>query len=391
MSTDIDRAFMVDRLARLVAFNTENPPGREAEAAAFLASELTALGFATELHETVPGRANVVATLDNGDGPVFAFNSHIDVVPAGDGWSHPPFSLREAGNRLYARGACDAKGPIVAMIAAARMLLAQRQSWRGRLMLVFVFDEETQSLGAKAFAATRPSIDYAVVGEPTNNTVATAHKGCLRAIIEVSGVAAHSGMPDLGTNAIFEAARLLAMIEAHHRDTLRHTTHDLVGSASITVTRIDAGEADNIVPDSCRFMVDRRMVPGERHDDAVAELEAILRRAQDSAGVRARIKEFRPTTGPATETPLDSPIVTHSLRCAGPFNDHQPARGFPGGCDLVHFRSVGAHGVVLGPGDLAVAHKPDEYIDVEQFLQAPLIYRDIVLGVLHDGSFPALK
>jgi succinyl-diaminopimelate desuccinylase len=384
-----DRQYVFDCLERLVAINTENPPGRELEAAQFLRDRLNTLGFSTELDEAYPGRANVVAVFDNGDGPVFAFNSHIDVVPAGEGWSHPPFQLQERGGRLYARGACDAKGPIVAMIEAGRMLIAQRDRWRGKLMMVFVFDEETQSLGAKAFAAGRPKVDYAMIGEPTANQVATAHKGCLRAIIRVRGVAAHSGTPDLGINAIFRAARLLELLEHHHTENLCRNHHDLVGHSSLTVTRIEAGIADNIVPDSCTFMIDRRMVPGEQRDVAVKEIEQILRKARDDYGVDAAIQEFRPTTGPATETPLDHPIVKVSQRSAAPFNANAAPLGFPGGCDLVHFSSIGAKGVIIGPGDLAVAHKPDEYVEIDQLMSAPIIYRDTVLGILGDRQSTA--
>src|SRR5438874_1447265 len=144
-----DAPKMIDRLARFVAINTENPPGQEAAGAHFLDAELRGLGFEVETREKLPGRANVIARLDNGPGPCFAFNSHIDVVPAGSGWTHPAFSLKEKNDRLYGRGACDAKGPIVAMIEAARMLSTMREKWSGLLLLVFVFDEEVQSLGAK--------------------------------------------------------------------------------------------------------------------------------------------------------------------------------------------------------------------------------------------------
>ena len=335
-----DRSSMIDRLERLVAFNTENPPGLEAEAAAFLGDHLNRLGFATELQEPCPGRANVVARLDNGAGPAFAFNSHIDVVPAGDGWSHPPFKLHERDGQLYGRGACDAKGSIAAMIEAARLLITDRASWQGQLLLVFVFDEETQSLGAKEFVKTRPKIDYAIIGEPTRNKVATAHKGCLRAIIYVKGISAHSGTPDLGVNAIFRAVPLLNLLESHHAQTLRKLRHELVGHASLTVTRIEAGLSDNIVPDGCTLMIDRRMVPGEDRDAAIADLEEVLWRARDEHGVEAEIKEFRPTTGPATETPLDHEVVQASCRSAARFNNSAPPLGFPGGCDLVHFRSI---------------------------------------------------
>src|SRR3954463_14668896 len=126
-----DAARIKSDLARLVSINTENPPGHEIEAANFLAALLREAGLSATIDEYKPGRANVIATLENGPGPVFAFNTHMDVEPAGDGWSGDPFTLRERDGRLLGRGACDAKGPLIAMIEAIRLLQAVRAAWRG--------------------------------------------------------------------------------------------------------------------------------------------------------------------------------------------------------------------------------------------------------------------
>ncbi|HLI11696.1 MAG TPA: M20 family metallopeptidase [Alphaproteobacteria bacterium] len=379
-----DPTRMQRRLEQLVALNTENPPGREAEAAGYLAEILREIGLATEVHEVEPGRSNVIGRLENGVGPVFAFNSHIDVVPAGDGWSSPPFTLSERSGRLYGRGSCDAKGPIVAMIEAIEMLMHDRRHWTGTLIAAFVADEEVESRGAKAYVKGRPHIDYAVIGEPTSNIPVTAHKGSLRPIVRVSGQTAHSGTPDLGVNAILKAARLLTTIEAHHR-IVAERRHPLVGSASMTVTRISGGHADNVVPDRCEFMIDRRMVPGEDEAAVIAEIEELLTRAKIEHRVDATITSFKPTTGGATETATDHPVVRAALKASATHGvaDPRPA-GFQGGCDLVHFRSVGAQGVVLGPGSLAVAHKPDEFVPRDEFINASLIYRDIARSMLHE-------
>ena len=131
MTSTPDVVRMKRELAKLVAFDTQNPPGREAEAAAYVRDLLAGEGFDLELTEYKPGRVNVVARLVNGEGPTFALNTHIDVVPVGDGWSSDPFMLREENGRLYGRGACDCKGPLAAMLEALRMLRRERSSWRG--------------------------------------------------------------------------------------------------------------------------------------------------------------------------------------------------------------------------------------------------------------------
>lgn len=371
-------------LAALVAINTENPPGHELEAAQHLKLLLEAEGFDLSLSQYKPGRVNVIATYTNGPGPTFAFNTHIDTVPAGEGWKTDPFVLHEADGKLYGRGSCDAKGPMVAMIEATRMLIACRERWSGTLMAVFTADEEIASEGAKHYVANQPPhIDFAVIGEPTSNAAFTAHKGSLRPLVRVHGVTAHSGTPHLGENAIYRAGQLLGLIEQHHEQSVKCHCHALVGEASLTVTRINGGHADNVLPGACDLLLDRRMVPGEDENEVKAEINQLLALAEERFGVRAEVLEYKATTGGATETALSAPIVQASLAAcrehnrgnAGPF-------GFQGGCDLVHFRSLGTTGTVIGPGTLAVAHKPDEFVPIDEFIASSLIYRDIALQML---------
>ena len=387
-SEALDLPRMIDGLARLVAFDTQNPPGHELEAAQWLKSAMAGMGFAADTTDIMPGRTNVVGMLDNGPGPAFAFNTHIDVVPAGTGWTSDPFVLRESGGRLYGRGACDAKGPMTSMLEAMRWLAQNRSRWSGTLLGVFVADEEASSRGAKAYASTRPTIDACMIGEPTSCTTYSAHKGSLRPLVRVHGRSAHSGMPDLGVNAIIKSASLLLAVAVEHQR-IKSAQHPLVGSPSLTITRASAGVADNVVPDRCELLLDRRMIPGEDEEAVKAEIAALVARAAKEAGTPMEIAEFRPTTGGATETAADHPVVVASQTACRHHHGHAtPLSGFQGGCDLVHFRSVGAQGVVLGPGALDVAHKPDEYVPFAELAMAAAIYRDVALAMLGGGGTP---
>jgi len=387
MSSSPDVGRMKRELADLVAIDTQNPPGNEARAAQYLQKLLTAEGFEVSQQEYKPDRINVIARLDNGAGPVFAFNTHMDVVPVGEGWSSDPFALKETDGRLYGRGACDCKGPLAAMLEAMRMLAAERAAWSGTLLGVFVADEEIASEGAKFYAANAPKIDAAVVGEPTSNATFTAHKGSLRPVVRVYGVSAHSGTPHLGENAIYRAGELLGLVAEHHENVVRHRTHPLVGAASLTVTRMNGGHADNVLPGACDLLLDRRMVPGEDEEAVKREIGDLLTLARTRFGVRAEIIEYKATTGGATETALDTPIVQASLAASRAHGAARPGPfGFQGGCDLVHFRSIGAQGTVIGPGDLAVAHKPDEFVPVDEFVTCSLIYRDVAKAMLRNGA-----
>ena len=381
MSAEPEVGRLVGLLERLVAVDTQNPPGREAEAAALLAAELDGLGFATEVRSLAEGRANVVARLDNGVGPCFAFNSHMDTVPVGAGWTSDPLRLTERDRRLFARGACDAKGSITAMVEAGRLLAARRDTWCGTLLLAFVADEEIDGGGSRVLVKQEPRADLVVVGEPTNNAVFAAHKGCLRPLIRTNGKAAHSGRPELGVNAILAAGHLMTLFDERDRE-LRTQTHPLVGHASLSVTRIVGGIADNVVPDACEMVLDRRLLPGETLDAALDELHALLTRAKREHGVQAELAAVRTAAGP-TETAVDDPLVRAAVAISRGHGVTFPQPGgLTGGCDLVHYRDAGAVGIVLGPGSLDVAHQPDEYVPTDDLVRAAMIYSDIAVAMM---------
>ena len=136
-------------------------------------------------------------------------------------------------------------------------------------------------------------------------------------------------------------------------------------------------------PSLCELLIDRRMIPGESEDGVRAQFEKLLVEARASHGVDAEIVEYRATTGGASETSADQPIVISALQSAQRHGVHDDSlHGLQGACDLVHFRWIGAQGIVLGPGALDVAHKPDEFVPEDELVASSLIYRDTVLGLL---------
>jgi succinyl-diaminopimelate desuccinylase len=172
------------------------------------------------------------------------------------------------------------------------------------------------------------------------------------------------------------------MLLDHHKK-LATRIHPLVGASSLTVTRANAGVADNIIPDACDLLLDRRLVPGETEESALAEIRAVLGKARTAQEIETLILELKPTTGGAAETEGGHPIVQAALAAASRHGvrDPQPC-GFQGACDFVHFRDLGADGVVLGPGDLSVAHKSNEFVPRAELEAAVSIYRDIALAML---------
>jgi acetylornithine deacetylase/succinyl-diaminopimelate desuccinylase-like protein len=163
---------------------------------------------------------------------------------------------------------------------------------------------------------------------------------------------------------------------------LRSLDHPLVGHASLTVTRIVGGIADNVVPEDCELVLDRRLLPGETLDDALDDLQALLTRAKRDHGVDAEIAAIRTKAG-STETAVEEPLVRKAVAISRAHGVTFPQPGgLTGGCDLVHFHDVGAVGIVLGPGSLDVAHQPDEYVPKDDLARGALIYRDVAVAMM---------
>lgn len=165
---------------------------------------------------------------------------------------------------------------------------------------------------------------------------------------------------------------------------MRCRCHDLVGNASLTVTRIHGGHADNVVPDSCELLLDRRMVPGEDEEVVKAELQQLLDHAYAQANVEAEIIAWQPTTGGATQTDSSEAIVEQSLARLPPSRTARTRPvWFSGRLRPGAFPFAGRKGRGDWPrGSLAVAHKPDEFVPVDEFIAAADIYLDIALAML---------
>jgi acetylornithine deacetylase/succinyl-diaminopimelate desuccinylase-like protein len=252
------------------------------------------------------------------------------------------------------------------MLAALEALAAGRAGLAGEVVLAAVVDEEMGSLGARAVVAGLRA-DYAVIGEPTRLRVGIAHRGSLRPRLVVHGRSAHSSTPRLGLNAIYQARRVLEALEGYC-DGVDAVRHPLIGSASAAVTLIRGGHKESAVPDRCEIVLDRRMVPGERPEGVIADLEALLGRLRaEHPDLRVAIEGYLPTSGPPSETPRDARLVGLAVDAVREATGAAPevyGAGF--GCDMTHFRALGAEAVILGPGDIDRAHTADEWIGIDE-------------------------
>ncbi len=381
---DLDR--VTERLRSLVGVPSENPPGNESEVAALVASWCEDLGLKTSLHEGAPGRPSVVARWDAGPGPTVAYCSHIDVVPAGDRslWGRDPFSADVEDGRLHGRGACDAKGPVTAALEAVEVLRAAGFEPAGVLELELVADEETMGFRGAGFLVEQGLIspDLAIVGEPTSLRVVRAQRGACWLRVTTKGVAGHGSAPERGVSAIRHMAEIVSQLE----EALPDISHPVLGGPSINVGTISGGAKVNIVPASCVIEVDRRSLPGETRDDVVASVQVAVDRA------RVRFPELDATVEASFyaapfEIDEDSELVRSCLESVAEATGRPgELMGFRGASDARFLAEAGAEVVVLGPGDIMLAHSASESVELAEVATCAQVYALTFARLLAPGS-----
>jgi len=357
----------IELLARLVAFDTTSHKSN-LEIVAFIEDYLLQHGI-TSTRITAPDglKASLYATIGPAGVGGIALSGHTDVVPVdGQTWTSDPFTLRREDGKLYGRGACDMKGYLACMMAAVPDF--KRRALKVPIHLAFSYDEEVGCLGVRPMIAEfgksvqRPRL--VIVGEPTSMQVVDAHKGPVRWQVEVAGRAAHSSMAHLGVNAITYAARLIAELErmeAELRITSRNDRYE-PPYATLQVTKLEGGTANNIIPIFCRFGFEVRSLAGvdvdgiERRLRNFAETACLpeMQRTAPESGVSI----VRANTVPPFEATAGSEATALALALTGQNETHTVSYATEAGL----FQDGGAPSIVCGPGDIAQAHTPDEWI-----------------------------
>ncbi len=370
---------LLREMVRIESVNLAYPGGvGEAAMADYVETWARAAGFRVERQVLDTGQTNVLVTLDvpNAAGTLL-YEAHMDTVALAPMERALDAEVRDG--RVYGRGACDTKGSMAAMMVAMERLAARRDELAVNVALVAVVDEEHAFTGVLRYIASDAEATAAVVGEPTDLRLVIAHKGCVRGEVRTTGKAAHSAKPHLGVNAIDAMADVLVGLR-ELPETLARQSHPLLGSPTFSVGLIEGGTGVNVVPASCAITYDRRVLPHERHDDALAELDAALDR------VRARRKDAtieRPApylVSDALDTEPDAPLVrAASSACEAAGVDPDPI-GVPYGTDASKLQTRrGIPAVVLGPGSIGQAHGADEFVPIDELHLAAEIYAGIAL------------
>ncbi len=270
-------------LRSLVEVESVNPtlvPGGAGERliAEYLLSVLKAEGIACSLEEACPGRFNVVARVRGASpGPRLLLNGHLDTVSV-EGMA-APFKPVEKDGKIFGRGALDMKAGLAAATAALIAVQQQRDRYSGEVVLAAVIDEEDLSLGTEHFLKNWPAefpFDFALVTEPTNLKVCSAHKGFAWLEVSTGGMAAHGSRPREGVDAIRAMAKVLQELELLDQRLQSGPPHALLGTGSLHASLIQGGREWSSYPDRCVLKYERRTVPAESDAVVEGELNAIL-------------------------------------------------------------------------------------------------------------------
>ena len=359
-------------LADLVAFESVTETSN-LDIVRYIEALLARLGIESELtFDGAREKANLCATFGrDGDGGV-ALSGHTDVVPAGVGWSAPPFHLTEKDGKLFARGAADMKGFIACALACAPAFAAARL--RRPIHLALSFDEESRSAGAPILVAAmrqKRAPAAAVVGEPTMMKIVAGHKAGFEATTDFFGVAAHASDPRAGVNAAFFAARFVCEIEAMALECARRPRprSDFEPPYStLSVGVVAGGVARNMLPQTCEVAWEYRPLPDDDAAAAVARIEKIVARLDGemrAQNPRAGAKNRFIDSYPGLPFEPDSPALRLARELLPEGGCEVVAYGADAGC----FHRGGIPAVLAGPGDIAQAHKPDEFVAVAQLAE----------------------
>jgi len=371
-------------LARLVAFDTTSAKSNLA-LVHFVRAYLAEHGVDSELIPNEDAtKANLYATVGPREPGGVALSGHTDVVPAdAREWHSDPFTLSARDGRLHGRGSADMKGFLACVLALVPEMAAAKLATP--IHLAFSYDEEVGCAGVRpmieALGAGLLKPRLAIVGEPTMMQVVDAHKSIQEFVTEVTGFEAHSSMTHLGANAIFAAAEIVGEI-ARIRDELI-AEGDATGRfkppySSIEIGHVSGGTAINIVPRHCRLHWEMRGLPGV---DPAAVLERVerfgretvlprLRAVSGDTDIETRLGVNVPGLAPAA----DEPAQRLALRLTERNDTIAVAYGTEAGL----FQRAGIPTVVCGPGDIAVAHRPDEYIEKEQIAACTRFLRRLI-------------
>jgi len=372
------------RIDSVIRPETENT---EAKVVQFIAEWIRQnLKIEPLIEEVVPGRENIIVTIDSGiKGRCLMFEGHTDVVSEGERerWVHDPFGAEIEDGKIYGRGACDMKAGVAVNLLTVKAMIKSNVPFKGKMRLGILCDEEDQMIGVQDFIKNghADDVDACLVSEPEENQLCISMKGALRAIVKVKGKMAHGAMPLTGINPNLRMARIILAFEAYEKSEIeRYGKDEYLGWPSVTFTVVQsppAGEPAqlNVMPGAAIGYLDIRTIPLQNHEQVKTDLQQILDRlAKEDDDFNASIEFI--ADKPVVSMEKDEPIVKLSAEVYKDITGKDAIyNGVPGATDGTFLRALkGIPSLVNGPGPRHIPHQTDEYIEIEELFEALKIY-----------------
>ena len=397
----------------LIRIPTVNPPGEfYSDCVEYLNKRFKLKGFETQIIRAkgTPGdtdqypRQNIIAHISNGTGPCVHFNSHIDVVAVGSGWTQPPFEGKIIGDRIYGRGSCDMKGGLAASIIAVEAYLEVNPNFVGSIEISGTADEETGGYGGVGYLAekgilAKPRIDHVIIPEPLNkDRICLGHRGVWWAEIETLGKIAHGSMPFDGDSAIRHMQAVLERFEKDLYPMLKNKKTDMpvvpdgAKESTMNINSIHGGETEEfeglpspLVADSCRIIIDRRFLIEEKLEEVKGEVAQILEKlSDDRKGFLFKLKDLFEVIPSMTSE--SAPVVRAVENAITSILGKEPEMVVsPGTYDQKHIDRIGKleDCIAYGPGILTLAHQADEYVNISDMVDSACIMGCALDELLH--------
>ena len=340
-----------------------------------LANWLDDLGFDVIVKplDVDPNKANLVAQVGSGEGGL-VFAGHSDTVPCAEAnWNVDPYSITEQDDRYYGLGTCDMKGFFPIVLSAFSDVNTKKVT--KPLSIAVTSDEETGMAGARELKKLElPKADAVVIGEPTDLVPAYTHKGIALIRVTVHGTAGHSSDPEAGVNAIdvmHEIIKKLTRFRSELKAKYRNVSFS-VPYPTLNLGCLHAGDAPNRICEHAELQFDIRILPNMDSQALVEQLRVQIERIAMEFGAQVHVELFAPIVSPF-ETSATSPLIRKLEQASG-----TSACGVPFGTEAPFYQELGMEAVVFGPGSVAQAHQPDEYLSLERVEPTKRIVSDLI-------------
>jgi succinyl-diaminopimelate desuccinylase len=367
---------------RLIQIPSENPSGNEEKVALCIKDILVENGIASELSWAAPERPNLMATLQGSlPGPTMIYNGHLDVVPAGPKWTKDPYAGIIENGKLYGRGASDMKSGVAAMLYAAIVLKRTGTPFKGKLILLFNVDEEYSNIGIKHFLQQDIQADYVVISEPSDMDVCICNKGAGRYRLHTFGISGHTSVVENPDNSIYKMAKLIVALEQLSIK-IKQRSHEMLGTASLTVAQVNGGSAPNIVPNHTQIEIDRRVLPGEEETEVYKEIELTVKEIAVRDGFDIQMEQYLYV--PPHSIEKDHILTQTALRVTSEIAKKDKVTKTFFATTEASFFSVNKRipTIIMGPGSLHQAHKEDESVDLQEVIDASKVYIQLAIQLL---------